>query len=195
VERPAATAEQAPSLVESSVSVPEEPVYLDDLREKSYSGVRRLGKHGWNNQGQPFTWQGEQPSHALFAHPPYTGASDVVYELQGEYDRFLVTAALADSVTNRSSVPLVFRIVGDGQTLRESQKLQYLGDFRNFNVSLRGVRELRLQVECPGNNGQAHAVWINPRLYRASAQSIASTDNGDGAEVPPKKKRRKRESP
>jgi hypothetical protein len=181
---------------QSEVAAPFEPslVYLDDLPEKTYDVVRRLGKHGLDNSGEPFTWQGKQPAHALFVHPGYDGASRVVYDLEGKYRWLRVTAALADSVTERTSVPLTFRIVVDGQTLRETRnKLQFAGEYKTYVVPITGVRELRLEVECPGNNGMAHAVWIDPCV--TTAAELPRSSESDPAPARPRTKKRPPRSP
>ncbi|HZK82014.1 MAG TPA: NPCBM/NEW2 domain-containing protein [Humisphaera sp.] len=63
---------------------------------------------------------------------------------------------------------VIFRLVGDGKTLWESQEM-----VRGENkvqpcwVTITGVKELSLVVHCPGSNGAwAWGVWLDPQVLR-----------------------------
>ena len=180
---PGASASAAPAPAETFTAPPadlEHIVYLDDLTTKNYLGLKQLGRHGLDNTGEPFTFQDTRQHHALYTHPKSDTGCHAVYNIEGKYEWFQVLVGLADSVTERTSVPLTFRILGDGELLRSSRPIQFKGDFQEFRrVSIVGVKTLHLEVVCPGGAGSAHAVWINPRLYPV----------GSNAEPPAKTKK------
>jgi serine/threonine protein kinase len=69
----------------------------------------------------------------------------------------------------RIPAPLTFRVLGDERELWKSKPIQEVVDEDKFEVSVRGVRQLRLEVHCPGLNMAAAATWLSPRLTRADA--------------------------
>jgi hypothetical protein len=145
---------------------PSEAVYLDDLSETESTGVYgRLGKHGVDEIGKAIKWQGMQPAHSLFTHPKSNMTVAVAYALDSKYDEFRATAGL---VQPPAFVHLTFRVVGDGNTLWESRPQQAPQVGIDVATSVRGVKVLRLEVDCPGDSQKAHAVWIEPRLVPAN---------------------------
>jgi hypothetical protein len=49
--------------------------------------------------------------------------------------------------------------------------MEQAGESKELTVPVSGVRHLRLEVVGPGYNGQAHAIWLNPRLTRVGEDS------------------------
>ena len=58
--------------------------------------------------------------------------------------------------------PLIFKIVGDGKEIWKSKPILKLCEIDAFEVELRGVRKLKLLVECSDDYSHAHALWIDP---------------------------------
>jgi len=56
--------------------------------------------------------------------------------------------------------------MADGRTLWQSNPIQKRGDQQDCEVNVHGVDMLELLVTCSGENGWAHAVWIEPQLLR-----------------------------
>lgn len=151
--------------------------FLDDLLETSSQVARnRLGKHGkisWGwGQGK---FNGKVPQHSLCVHPPKNGTPSIVtYALGGRFISLNVMAALWD--TARPKIPLTFKVYGDKKLLWQSQPMQKARQMQKCKVSLKGVKTLKLQVDCPGSSGDAHAVWLNPEVVvrvEGSAKELA----------------------
>ena len=60
--------------------------------------------------------------------------------------------------------PLVFEIQGDGRLLWESRPMGQKGDHQACTVSVQGVDELTLLIDCPGPENWGLGAWIEPRL-------------------------------
>jgi hypothetical protein len=148
---------------ESSGAKPKK-VYLDDLQPSdSYVGFWKLGTHGeiavnglWKEMKESV------PAHSLCTHPPRDGAAHVSYQLDGRFADFKATAVVA----NRTVTPLTFAVFGDGKLLWQSRALKSLDDSEECAISIREVKTLKLQVDCPGSNGGAVPVWIDPVVER-----------------------------
>ncbi|MCK6474126.1 MAG: protein kinase [Planctomycetes bacterium] len=104
--------------------------------------------------------------NGLGMHPPKSGAATVRYELGGAYRALSGAAGLNDTSKKGSKSPLTFMILGDGKVLWKSPKIQQRGERYTFRVEVPGVKMLELSVDCPGDNGGAHAVWLDPKLEK-----------------------------
>jgi hypothetical protein len=152
---------------ETKLHRPLATVYLDDLDEKARSTFQTMGKHGYDHTGKfKLFWKSINPKHALATHPFGDKGAFVEYDLGGRHGSFLGTAAISDGV-KPSTTPLTFRVQGDGKELWRSAPLQAPRESAKFNIDVRGVKVLRLEVQCPGTNDGAQAVWIEPRLFPA----------------------------
>jgi TolB-like protein len=144
--------------------------FLDDLKEKGSSvGFGSLGKNGdlaYPNGGR-VSYLGKEVEHALSMHPPPKGSSQVTYELDGSFRRFVAEAVINGTRTDRiSESPLTFKVIGDGKLLWKSRPLQKQGDPDHCSVSIERVKQLRLEVACPQGNVFAFAVWMNPFITK-----------------------------
>ncbi|MFP6694683.1 MAG: NPCBM/NEW2 domain-containing protein [Pirellulales bacterium] len=153
-------------------------VYLDDLTEQASQvfPTAKLGKHGATGlpEGMPqeCRFQGDSVGHALSMQPPTEAASYVVFQLGGSYRDFLATVGLLEKKDRESTgVPLTFKVIGDGRQLWASSPIQQESAAQSFQISVRGVQRLRLEVDCPGMADAAWAVWINPKLTIADRPS------------------------
>lgn len=145
---------------------PADVVYLDDLPEAEVDVHPEFGKHGLDHDGNPIEWRSQRPPHTLMVHPHANGTSHVVYDLGGKYELFEGLAAITsnDSFGWRPTVPLTFRVLGDDKLLWTSPPLKAKGAGQEFRIAVRGVRQLRLETACPGDNTGAHCFWLAPRL-------------------------------
>jgi formylglycine-generating enzyme required for sulfatase activity/serine/threonine protein kinase len=157
-------------------------VYLDDLQEKSYFGLRALEKPGRNPSDVATLskyFPEASPVHALLVHPEepkfdkqkYPGSpiplrkhmARLVYDLDGKFAAFRSGFRVRRA---GSSVPFMAEVWGDGKRLWESGDLVPLGVAgATADVDVRGVRELTLIVA--GDDGKRHALLIEPRLTPA----------------------------
>lgn len=144
------------------------PVFLSDLKESDvhvgYGSFGKGGKLGY--EGGKIVVDGKASDKGLSMHPPAHGSSRVSYAIAGKYKWFLANIGLNDTV-RKSNTPLTFKVVGDGKELWSSKPLQHRGDHEDVKVDIRRVKQLRLEVNCPGAAGFAHAVWIDPRLQES----------------------------
>ena len=98
-------------------------------------------------------------------------ASHVAYDLSKQpFTKFQAKVALDDSVSKNSGgrgsseSPVMFVVTGDGKELWRSGPVQRGGQAWDCDVDIRGVSQLEIDVVCPGSNGDAHAVWVDPAL-------------------------------
>jgi hypothetical protein len=163
--------------VDGSPVTPPAVVYLDDLPETEWQGRGTLGKHGLAWTDKPFQWRNQRPAHALFTHPDLKLMASVAYALDGKYESLAAVVGLGHG---RGSVSaLTFRVFRDDRELWKSPPIQQPADEATLTVSVRGIRKLRLQVDCAGTSDSAHAVWIEPRLTLASALRAAKLSLAD----------------
>jgi hypothetical protein len=162
---------------------PEEVVHVDDLTEKDFAALTgaTLGKHGTtgfpDGMPQQISFRGGSVEHALSMHPPSSGASHVVYQLDGNYLRFRATAALVDEPDNTyAQQPLTFKVLGDDRILWESP-VKTAADAQPCDVSLAGVQILRLEIHCPGDSKNAWAAWIDPQLVMSQRPGAGPPPN------------------
>ena len=155
---------KSPLVKPSGSQLPPAVVYLDDLQEVEWSGHKALGKHNLEYNGWKYTWRGQEPVHALSTHPRSNETAKARYRIDARYGTFSAAVGLADAVKDSAQSPLVFRVLGDGRELWKSPSIKNVADSASFSISVAGMRELQLEVNCPGDNFNAHAIWHNPRL-------------------------------
>lgn len=160
-------AEVAPPPTDDDVQP--QTVYLDDEDEidsKVANGT--LGKHGWREDGKKRAqFKGVQVEHCLSMHAIEQRYSYASYPLNGQYQEFQAIAAVLDNPQEPiTGTPLVFRVIGDGKLLWQSQPIQQSGTGQPCRVAVHGVRQLTLRVDCPGSGRSAWSAWIEPRVTR-----------------------------
>ncbi len=140
-------------------------IFLDDLKEvDANTGYGKVGKHGAKGYDDPdeVLVSGAKPSHSLSAHPAELSVATVRYDLPSGYKTLCAQVALMDDAQPRSEA--IFRVVADGKAIWASRPLGKAGDTTYCRVSIAGARQLQLEVECAGTNGNLHPVWVNPKL-------------------------------
>jgi serine/threonine protein kinase len=145
--------------------------YLSDLLPTdsvNYWTMSRRPPHEPGPPGPetPVIVHGQHIAHALFTHPPGSPVGGVVmvtYRLEGNYKTFRGQVSVNDGPI-RSETPMTFAIYGDGHPLWRSASVSSQRDSQPFDVSIKGVQLLTLQVECAGDTRGAHAVWLNPEI-------------------------------
>lgn len=197
-------------------SNPEE-VFLDDLKEVAFEvNYGTLGKYG--QTGFPpntvakcrLKSQATELKHALALHPLVRKSPNdpkinrpafVAYKLDGRFTRFRATAALNYPVpqdglgfakregwTGSAGSKVVFRVRGDGREIWQSSALQANGDSEKCDVSIVGVKELRLEVECLDSERFAWSFWANPvvssEANTLTSPNVASTTSAAPANAP-----------
>jgi hypothetical protein len=104
--------------------------------------------------------------HGILMHPlPESGLAKQSYQLDGKYSTFHADVTLNDGPF-KSETPLTFTVLGDGQPLWKSQQVEAQADRQTCTVSVKNVRVLTIEVDCPGEPRGAHAVWVDPHLVK-----------------------------
>jgi len=145
-------------------------VYLSDLTWES-------GRAGWsaNKDGLPRRDRDVEDNplrlglrryrKGIGTHAP----SEIVYRLDGKYLRFFAIVGGAEAKGT-----IVFRVFGDGKRLFDSGVMHGLRGVKKVDVSVAGVRRLRLVVTDAGDNHYADmANWAAARILKAAAKKPA----------------------
>ncbi|NQT41379.1 MAG: NPCBM/NEW2 domain-containing protein [Planctomycetes bacterium] len=148
------------------------PHYLTDMQEFDVKmGPWRFGKHGEMGDGtrHEISLGTQKFPYALGMHPPISGYSSVKYRLEKKYDTF-VSAVMIDSVHGQVMTPkspIGFFVLGNGKPLWSSAPVRVADKVQGCRINVRRVDVLELRVYCPGDNGGAHAAWLDPYVLEA----------------------------
>ncbi len=154
-------------------------VNLSDMEEfdvkVGYGKFARGGRLGYNLLGKPgeaeLSVNGKKYTNTVSAHPPTNGDAIVKYRLGKAAKEFRTSVALNDTATNPES-PMTFKVLGDGKELWASKPVQTAGQVQEGVVNVTGVDVLELRVHCPGSQGYAHAVWLDPHVLTTSKVEV-----------------------
>ncbi|MCP4782665.1 MAG: hypothetical protein GY903_27160 [Fuerstiella sp.] len=142
--------------------------YLSDLRWSSaragwthnQDGLPRRNRDVQNNalRAGPRAWP-----RGIGTHAP----SEIVYSLDGRYQRCAATLYGAEA-----NGTVVFKLFGDDKLLYESGVMHGLREVKKLDVSIKGVRRLKLVVTDAGDGYISDmANWADARLFRSPAKS------------------------
>lgn len=115
-------------------------------------------------EGREIVVEGEKVQHGISLHPPGKGKAFVEYELPFAGSEFEARVGINNSGVRGIATAVRFHLVGDGEVLWSSEPIGRGSKPTEVRVSLPGVKVLRLEIECPGPNGVAHTVWIDPKV-------------------------------
>lgn len=104
--------------------------------------------------------------------------SELVYNLNGQYSNFISDIGIDDEVTIDGCVK--FLVYGDGKLLYDSGEVKYDAATKNVNVSVTGVQQLKLVVDCLGCLYSDHADWAGARVVTTGGTSSTTYAYGDG---------------
>lgn len=115
--------------------------------------------------------------------------SEIVYELDGTYTLFRSDIGVDETASANSAASVQFEVQGDGQQLYLSPVMRATDDAIAIEVSVAGVRQLKLIVHevpehSPGSDpdNSDHADWADARLESCSEDE---TPDDDMEEEPP----------
>ncbi len=142
-------------------------VYVSDLTPTAqtngwgtYERNRSNGEQGAAD-GRTITLNGVTYAKGLGCH----AASDLRFNLNGQYQTFLTDLGLDDEVGSNGSV--VFQVWLDGVKVYDSGIMRGTTATKQATLNVAGKRELRLVVTNGGDNlNYDHADWANARLIR-----------------------------
>jgi serine/threonine-protein kinase len=173
--RAAREAEEKKKAEAAKVAPPAEVEKADDLLVKYLSslpeqevrvGYGSFGKKGaLGYDGKKIVVDGNASPNGLSMHAIPKSASHVAYLLNKQFSTFKAAAALNDDAQGSAS-PLVFKVLADGKTLWQSTPIQKFKQPQECELDITGAEKLELAVECSGENGNGHAVWVEPRVIK-----------------------------
>ena len=119
-------------------------------------------------EGHPLTLHGKSFEHGLGTH----ANSSFRIALGGKAERFTATVGVDDETGQKGSV--VFKVVGDGKVLWESDVLRGGGEPKEVAVELSGVQKLLLQVADAGDGiDHDHADWADATIAMSDGKPEA----------------------
>lgn len=149
---------------------PRSSVYLEALPEFDSVALNAVGRKGTlgfraaNGATNAFINNKLMP-HSFCLLPSPTGVAHINFGLGGQYRTFRAKTALAD--TSRPDGSVSFIVYGDDKLLwRSPLVLAAPGTVLDCVVDVTGVRILRLEISGDPSDGKAHAVWIDPQVWR-----------------------------
>ena len=89
--------------------------------------------------------------------------SHVEFDLGGAWSAFTGAVGLDDEEVGGDGV--VFSVSADGREVWRSGDMRH-GQIRLFEIPVKGVRRISLDVDGKGDIDYDHADWLNPRLFR-----------------------------
>ncbi len=113
---------------------------------------------GGTGDGRTLTLNGVPYLRGFGAHAP----SALEFRLNGSCQTFTAEVGVDDEVGTLGSV--LFQVWGDGQKLYEGGVMTGETPTENVNVSIAGIRSLRLQIVSVDSTADDHADWANPRI-------------------------------
>jgi hypothetical protein len=137
--------------------------YLSDIEEQAATvGFDQFVKGKLTLKDKKITVGGDIPRHGLYAHAP----SNITYDLSHQaFVAFKGRVGLIDG----SWGEVEFIVVGDGKELWKSPVVKKEREGKNpkmvqFDLNIRGVRELVMKVDPLGSQVSDHSVWVDPQL-------------------------------
>ena len=139
-------------------------VFLSDLRWASASSGWTpngdgLPRQDRDIQNQPLRLGSRHYSRGIGTHAP----SEIIYPTNGRFARFQAEVGGAEE-----GGTVIFRVFGDGELLAETGVMHGMREVESIDVSVKGIRRLRLVVTEGGDNYYSDmANWASPRLLGA----------------------------
>ncbi len=96
----------------------------------------------------------------------------VVYDLgEHNYDNFEVKVGVDMNLEAQDRSSITFKVIGDGQTLATTKVLKHEDNMQYINVPIKGVKELRIEVNDGGNGITSdHGIMVEPKLTTNNAK-------------------------
>jgi hypothetical protein len=163
---PAAAADSKSTTISPPAAPTGDVTYLCDLKEveKKIGHQQPLLKKGESSNGAKAILNGKYSPHSLATHAETKGVAYVVYDLEGRFTQFTTAVGINDAAKDPAS-PLVFRVIGDGVKLWESQPVsQKQTPIPTCTVDITGVKTLKLEVYCEGDSSADQAIWMEPQV-------------------------------
>ncbi|MEG2868713.1 MAG: NPCBM/NEW2 domain-containing protein [Terrisporobacter sp.] len=154
--------------------------YLSDKEWKSaetqYGAPRRNKDIKGRTLGEPKNYDKGIGIHAN---------GNVVYDLgENNYDNFEVKVGVDMNIAPQNNSSISFKIIGDGKTLATTKVLKHEDDLAYINVPIKGVKELKIEVNNGGNgNTSDHGIIVEPKLTTNNSKPTLEIPNSQSVKV------------
>ncbi|HEV3005648.1 MAG TPA: protein kinase [Pirellulales bacterium] len=145
--------------LDSTLAEMGEGVYLEVFPAQISGTLDQFGLHAL-----PVVVRDVPSPHGLALHPADRSTARATFELKRRFRRFIGRTAINDTAAGRTETALTFRILDDSRVLWKSEPMRETGASAAFDVDISNVEKLVLEVDCPGPETAAHAVWLEPWL-------------------------------
>ncbi|MBI3828646.1 MAG: protein kinase [Planctomycetes bacterium] len=112
-----------------------------------------------------FRAMGEASPHAIGMHPMPNGPSVCVLKLGKQFESFSVFVTQNEGLHEAYS-SMLFTVVGDGKVLWKSEPLTSPKQAQVCRVPVKGIQELRLELDCDGEPRGCHGLWFEPYVSK-----------------------------
>lgn len=133
---------------------------------------------------KPLVFDSNPSPHGIYMHGLASSNVFIKYQLDGRFEMLESTAFIPEMLAEQGDprAPLVFSVVGDGKTLWQSKALSRKGEHEPCVVSINGVNELSLKIECQGRDNWALGAWIEPQVCGTGLKPSVVTPDREVAE-------------
>lgn len=151
-------------------TAPKGTVYVSDLpfvsEANGWGPVERDMSNGEDasGDGSPLTIGGVTFAKGLGTHAD----SSVKVYLGGQCSTFTASVGLDDSKDEKGEGDVIFRVLGDGDVLKDTGSITWADPAKAISVDVTGVEVLELAVDTNGPNYRDHADWADAKLVCAS---------------------------
>ena len=162
------------------VSVVSEYDYLSDSEWKSYE--TQYGTPSRNNSIKGRTF-GKIKNYDKGIRLHANG--NVVYNLgEHNYDNFEVKVGVDMNLQAQNDSSITFKVIGDGKTLATTKVIKHADDMVYINVPIKGVEELRLEVNDGGNGKNSdHGIFVEPKLTTNNSKPKLTIPDSEIVEI------------
>ncbi len=142
---------------------PPPDVFITVLKPKKHS--QQWGELHFDRsvEGKPLSIKGHKYEHGIGTH----AHSEIVYELDGSYKRFVAWGGIDDEKRHDKTASIVFEVYLDGKKVFESPVVRADQEPTPINVPLGQARELKLVVsDAEDGINCDHADWVEAGFVR-----------------------------
>ena len=109
----------------------------------------------------------------------------IVYDLgEHNYDNLELMVGVDMNMEAQNNSSIIFKVIGDGETLATTKVLRYEDDLQYINVPISDVKELKIEVNDGGNGNTAdHGVIVNPKLITNTSKPILEIPKSQSVKV------------
>ncbi|MCE9656123.1 glycoside hydrolase family 2 TIM barrel-domain containing protein [Clostridium celatum] len=104
--------------------------------------------------------------------------STIIYNVEGKGYKYFQSYIGNDREASNNSDGMIFRVYLDGTLAYESTKMMYNTPAEFINLDIEGVKEVKLEADKVGHNGNDHSDWADA-MFIKEAEEIIEENSGD----------------